>query len=426
MASPRPCDRLQTGARGALARPLVWVGVVVAVLVSASTSSASVRADTVGSTIWSYTNGHLVARQTATSDFDTSKPTFIITHGWNGLYTGGKLDPSYVKLANSILEDYKGANVLFIDWSRDSTALLPMTAASHINNDADVAYDKLRSETPLGSDPGLWQSVTMIGSSFGAYFNESVAAREYSDNRARVNTSVMLDPANTFGLLGSGYTLDDQEIQTVFQRSISIRTGSFADDQDPLGDTSYFAEPPFSATLKPISAHGWGRTLLANALAKGDKRILTDTLPRGLARDEDGFVMDDILAPDGSVVSAATAIDFSGTWTGSYSGVVLGKDGCGETPISGAVTLSLSQSGTSLSGTMTLAGSSVRVDQTCEVIGRSNEDISINGAAVSGMIAAGGGLTLIMNAGLGSLDGSFQGNGHVTFSDVTRIKTTGP
>lgn len=123
--------------------------------------------------------------------------------------------------------------------------------------------------------------------------------------------------------------------------------------------------------------------------------------------------------------TVAASPNFTGKWTGDYTGVLYGNRGCsGYTyPISGGLTITLAQTGASLPVTFSLVGGRVAWDGSCRVTGYSDDSFTIN-TTVSGASASGNGASLKMSPDLASLTGSFQGaGGKLTFTVHRTVPT---
>lgn len=119
---------------------------------------------------------------------------------------------------------------------------------------------------------------------------------------------------------------------------------------------------------------------------------------------------------DVAVVHDACYADFTGRWTGDYTGTFFGQNGCPSWEIDGPVHLELTQRGHSITGTITLIDSALQLGDNCQVLSRS-EDIAQVNAAVAGRAATGGTLSLSMDDGLTSLHGAVNAvAGSLTFT----------
>jgi hypothetical protein len=125
--------------------------------------------------------------------------------------------------------------------------------------------------------------------------------------------------------------------------------------------------------------------------------------------------------PTSIVITRPPPTNFSGTWHGTFSGTISGQ-GCPDWPVGGPVTFSITQTGTTLSGTVTFTGTSLTWDpSSCVLTSRSDEALPFD-ATVTGLDATGGAIKLTMTADFSSFSGSFQGSGttQATFTDVVR------
>ena len=125
------------------------------------------------------------------------------------------------------------------------------------------------------------------------------------------------------------------------------------------------------------------------------------------------------------ITTVAEQPTFSGKWAGTYSVTYSQIAHCANAiTIHGPMTLSLTQTGTSLSGTGTFIGSSVGWTGSCAMGSRSNQTLPFT-ATLTGMRAVNAhGLHLTLNADLRSLTGSEQASGvSLTF---TVHRTSGP
>lgn len=118
-----------------------------------------------------------------------------------------------------------------------------------------------------------------------------------------------------------------------------------------------------------------------------------------------------------TAAKAATAPNFTGTWTGDYAGVIYGHSGCNYSyPIHGGLTLDLSQTGSSLIAKFTAVNGGVHWDGACQVTGYSDASWSVN-ANVASTTVSGNGVSLTMQTNLTSLTGSYLGpGGKLTFT----------
>ena len=119
--------------------------------------------------------------------------------------------------------------------------------------------------------------------------------------------------------------------------------------------------------------------------------------------------------------TGASANPWDGTWTGTYTGTVSsqGQFGCPNWSVSGTATFSLTQTNSTLSGTVTLSGASLTWDSTCTLTSQSDDTLSVD-ATVTGLVATGSRFTLTMTADSSSLSGSFRSGGasQATFTNV--------
>jgi pimeloyl-ACP methyl ester carboxylesterase len=420
------------------------------------------RSDAVGAKIWTYqrdsNNTGQLALYTATN-FNTSAPTYIITHGFGGLYQlNGQVDASYQGLVNSLPTN---SNVLFVDWATDSNTTTPEQAANHIVDDAASAYNQLIAG-PLGTDPNLWSNVTMMGSSFGSYLNLQIAQIANQTNGLRAGLWVGLDPASTLGLSGSSYNPGNEvmngQLASDFANSISLHTYSFYDNQNELGQqTIVLLTPPSMRCtdhlwcLNSMDAHGYARTFLAQCLAdhictiggnpgapkttailepNGNMSVPTSKEDRTIEAACRDFVISASNTTDAQGCSAAIAAaykashvigNFSGVWTGTYM-TIIDSGTCGNVGGGGNVTLSLSQKGGKVTGTIVVPNDWFYWDTNCQVTSRSDHsDEWTLGLTVSGLTASGGGTTLSQNAGTTMLNGSFGGHNSTGYYFTTTL-----
>jgi len=134
--------------------------------------------------------------------------------------------------------------------------------------------------------------------------------------------------------------------------------------------------------------------------------------------------------PTSIVIKAAPAppvvvTNFSGQWHGTYSGSLASPEGCAF-PIGGPVTISITQTGTSLSGTIAFTDGHVQYDtSSCAITSRSVDTLPF-GATVDGLTASGttngGGssVKLTMAADLTSFSGGLQAACCQSTFNVTR------
>jgi hypothetical protein len=118
---------------------------------------------------------------------------------------------------------------------------------------------------------------------------------------------------------------------------------------------------------------------------------------------------------DVAVVHGTCYADFTGRWSGDYTGTYFGQNGCNDWKIDGPVLLRLRQTGRHVTGTITTGGSALQWDG-CEIMGRAGDVATVN-VTVAGRNAKGGTLTLSMDKGLTSLHGTVHAiAGTLTFT----------
>lgn len=106
------------------------------------------------------------------------------------------------------------------------------------------------------------------------------------------------------------------------------------------------------------------------------------------------------------VTGAPVATNFSGTWTGTYTGSLLGQ-GC-KIATAGNITLQLTQTGSSVTGTIVWQEGSLTWDPTtCAVTSRSDAYSNISGTVTGTTLSAG---TWNLQLSGNSLSGAYQGS----------------
>jgi hypothetical protein len=107
-----------------------------------------------------------------------------------------------------------------------------------------------------------------------------------------------------------------------------------------------------------------------------------------------------------AVTGAPEVADFSGTWTGTYTGFLVFQ-GCSNFPTTGAITFQLTQTGSSVTGTVLWQGGTITLSATCALISRADTHATIS-ATVSGTTLSGGGWNLQLSGT--SLSGTDNGS----------------
>ena len=195
-------------------------------------------------------------------EFLAAQPTFVITHGMGGTETGDR----FHQLADAICDVFPEANVLIIDWSKDSWRTTgyfqlpsPWEVATNINPVAQeaVALLKVLQIVPART--------TFIGESFGNCVNARIA--EALGGRGRI---LAFNPANDL----SGY--ESPDLRTCSDVAWSFQTYSLCDCQSPIADVGFFLETPANASAR--DQHVFGVAWLAAQVQSGQPTWLLPQL----------------------------------------------------------------------------------------------------------------------------------------------------
>ena len=181
----------------------------------------------------------------AIGNFDTSRPSTIITHGWNG--SSG--DAWIVDLALAIHTKDRDRNILVVNWSEGADFdFIPYWPASNINIVGEEVANKLNTfyqahGAPITSETEL----DFIGHSFGCYVSNVAAMKLGKDLNGKANSLVALDQANPLGL----WYLNSPNVnfQDHFKSSIAYHSGDLAGSCETKADFDFWLETPYESEL---------------------------------------------------------------------------------------------------------------------------------------------------------------------------------
>ncbi len=205
-----------------------------------------------------------------------TQPTFVVTHGMGGTEAGDR----FHQLVDAICDAMPEANVLIVDWSKESWRTRgyfqipsPWDVAQNIDPVATEAVELLKA---LHIDPAR---TTFIGESFGNCVNARIA--EALGGRGRI---LAFNPPNDL----SGYKAPD--LRFCSDVAWSFQTYSLCDCQSPIADVGFFLETPANAMAK--DQHVFGVAWLANRVQSGDLTWLFPelVLPEPANEDFDAIV----------------------------------------------------------------------------------------------------------------------------------------
>lgn len=186
--------------------------------------------------------------------FADTQRTYIITHGIGGTAVGDRFHQLMDAICNAIPE----ANVLIIDWSKDSwrtRGYLQLPSPWDVAKNIDpVAMEAVTLLKTLKMDPAR---ITFIGESFGTCVNARIA--EALGGRGRI---LAFNPPNEL----SGYKTPD--LRFCSDVAWSFQTYSMYDGQSPIADVGFFLETPENATVR--DQHVFGVEWLAAQVRSGD------------------------------------------------------------------------------------------------------------------------------------------------------------
>ena len=206
-----------------------------------------------------------------------TQPTFVVTHGMGGTEASDR----FHKLVDAICDAMPEANVLIVDWSKDSWRTRgyfeipsPWDVAQNIDPVAKEAVELLKT---LQIDPAR---TIFIGESFGNCVNARIA--EALGGRGRI---LAFNPPNDL----SGYKTPDLRICS--DVAWSFQTYSLYDCQSSIADVGFFLETPAKAMAK--DQHVFGVAWLAARVQAGDLTWLFPelVLPEPANEDFDAYVM---------------------------------------------------------------------------------------------------------------------------------------
>lgn len=118
------------------------------------------------------------------SNFDASKKTKVVIHGWLG-----ESDSPINKVITSAYLRYHDVNVIVVNWGKDSRTLNYYSAAGCIKKVGEVIAEFL--DFLLGSDVKSWENLSLVGYSLGAHVAGFAGQKT---KNGRVGTIVALDP----------------------------------------------------------------------------------------------------------------------------------------------------------------------------------------------------------------------------------------
>jgi pimeloyl-ACP methyl ester carboxylesterase len=152
--------------------------------------SERIRNDKAPANIWRYDK-----YGRSEKGIDPNKETIVVSHGWNPIvgphWDVSETGPDFIKaLAREASKS--GKQVLAVDWSGLSEAVLPSTAAGRIAPVGRWVHDRL---TKLGVNP---KKLTLIGHSFGSYVSAEIGQNFIKNGSGKVKNLVALDPAVRF------------------------------------------------------------------------------------------------------------------------------------------------------------------------------------------------------------------------------------
>ena len=196
----------------------------------------------------------VVIRHCSNRAFAGTQNTYVITHGMGGTTVGDRFHQLADAIGNSIPE----ANVVIVDWSKDSCRRLgwrqlpsPWDVAQNID---PVAMEAIALLKALQIDPAR---ITFIGESFGNCMNARIA--EALGGRGRI---LAFNPPNDLG----GYKTPD--LRFCSDVAWSFQTYSMFDCQSPIADVGFFLETPVNATVR--DQHVFGVEWLAAQVQSGN------------------------------------------------------------------------------------------------------------------------------------------------------------
>ena len=161
-------------------------------------------------------------------NFDASRPTTVIVHGWNN-----NKDAAWMSdLAGTIDNHDPNRNIVIAGWGPGADRFFPNDAAYNINATGIEVANKLR-------DLGLSGSgLDFVCHSFGTYVC-NVAAKELGG----ANSLVALDPASRLGF--NPTNLPDTDFSKNFQYSAAYHSGDIAGTYHTNANEDFYIDTPY-------------------------------------------------------------------------------------------------------------------------------------------------------------------------------------
>lgn len=160
--------------------------------------------------------------------FESSEPTFVITHGMGGTRSGDR----FHDLVEAVEIAIPNANVILLDWTEDasrSTTFLRIPDPWEVAKSIDIVAEEAAAELcEIGVDP---TRTTLIGESFGNCVNAKIAL--HFGRRGRI---LAFNPPNAAG----GYPMPD--LRDCTDLAWSFHTLSVFDTQDAISHAGFLLE----------------------------------------------------------------------------------------------------------------------------------------------------------------------------------------
>jgi len=200
--------------------------------------------------------------------FNSGQPTFIMIHGWNS-----SPNQAFHDLSSRLHTAYPNANIIYLDWSADSTTSNYLSAAGWVYW---VATGLANDVAKLHVDP---DKIIVVGHSLGAHVAGCFGEAYRSNTSHSIGTIVGLDPAAPFlqkclGGLNSGLNSTQATRVVVFHTSNSL-TGLGSNKEQGYGNYSQIGH--LDIYVK------WGNYLYGGDIFNPNKHDLGNTVFSNLA-----------------------------------------------------------------------------------------------------------------------------------------------